>query len=150
MTPNPSKNGHNPVLGCCKGKPGVVLRSIICKYHPAPAGGVLPGCERVAEVTDVVVVKALLLRPVAAKDGGGLDLTTFLDGLLFDQLIPQAINKVFGRVGAKAVGQILAGVAVRSAEWAKGLGRDAQWTMRQMLGDLAEGDRFGEGRGAKV
>jgi len=97
-------------------------------------------CERVAEVTDVVVVKALLLRPVAAKDGGGLDLTTFLDGLLFDQLMPQAINKVFGRVGAKAVGQILAGVAVRSAEWAKGLGRDAQRTMRQMLGDLAEGD----------
>jgi len=80
--------------------------------------------DRAEEVTDVVNMKDLFLHPVAAKDGSGLDLTAFLDGLLFDQLVPEALKEVFGTgLGGQAIGQILGGVAARSAEWARGVRR---------------------------
>ena len=80
--------------------------------------------DRAEEVTDVVNMKDLFLHPVAAKDGSGLDLTAFLDGLLFDQLVPKALKEVFGTgLGGQAISQILGGVAARSAEWARGVRR---------------------------
>jgi len=80
---------------------------------------------RIEEMTDVVRIRWMHLRPVAAKDGSDLPLDLFLERLLFDQLVPQALKEVFGTsLGGQAIGSIMAGLGARSAAWFQGIGRD--------------------------